>query len=549
MIVFVIYGKSLNYEFTELDDDGLTAKKSLYISDIKNFPKFFLTDCYHNRKITQYYRPVLSLSFAIETIMFGINTKIYHLTNIILFVLSLYLMYLFLCKFNSNEIVLKFLILLFCVHPMLVSSVVWLPARNDTLLAVFLFLFLITYVNYVKENKIKYFVLSIIFFVLALFTKETALITFPIMFLLVYCFNLKITKKQILNYLLVVIPILILYFYLRQIAVSPVNLNHYINHAHEYFFSIVYGLMLYIKYIFIVGDIPVTLHQLQFDILSFIINAIVLLSLICLCFFKFINKRTVIFSFVFFILFMLPAFAQENYIWFSHRLVIPLVSIIFVLAEIIDKVFLKYDLSKKYFIGVFVVLFVLFAFSSYSQAYKYKNHEIFRLNICNDAPTHLDTLENLSDVCIENNEYDKAKGLMLQILKSSNDIKYYIKLTRIEYLITKDLDVAESNFMQCLNATNSYYHKATILALLSEIYFFKNNLDKAIEYVKKSLELQPYDKQSLIHLAGYYALNKEFSKARPIYERLLKDEPKNEYYQYLIKTLDEDEKSQNKSRL
>ena len=74
-------------------------------------------------------------------------------------------------------------------------------------------------------------------------------------------------------------------------------------------------------------------------------------------------------------------------------------------------------------------------------------------------------------------------------------------------------------------------------------YYLKNDLNKAISYTKQALELQPYDKDNLIHLAGYYALNKEFSKARPIFESLLSSEPKNEYYQYLIKTLDEDEKN------
>ena len=111
LLVFTVYAKSINYEFTGLDDEGLTYKKSLYISDIKNFPKFFVTDCYHNKKITQYYRPVLALSFAIETILFGVNTKVYHITNIILFILALYLMYLFLYRLGQNKTILKFIIL------------------------------------------------------------------------------------------------------------------------------------------------------------------------------------------------------------------------------------------------------------------------------------------------------------------------------------------------------------------------------------------------------------------------------------------------------
>ncbi len=549
LVVFVVYGKSINYEFTKLDDDELTSKQSLYISDIKNFPKFFLTDCYHNKKVTQYYRPILSLSFAIETIIFGINTKVYHLTNIILFILTLYLMYLFLCKLNLNRKILKFVILIFCVHPIFISTVVWLPARNDTLLAVFLFLFLITYINYTKENKFKYFVLSSIFFILALFTKETTIILFPIILLLIYCFDLKITKKQILNYLLVFIPILMLYFYLRQVAVYPINLNHYIKHAYEYFFNIIYGLMLYIKYIFVVDDIPIMLCELKFDILSFIINMFYFALLIYLLFIKIINKKFILFSFMFFFLFMLPAFAQEFYTWLPHRLIIPLMSIVFIFTEITDKVIMEYNISKKYFVLLFILLFSVFSISSYFQSKKYKTYKIYWLNAYQDAPAHANTMYNMADIYIECNEYNKAKELLLKIIKNSKEVNYYLKLSNIEYLITKDLAVAESNYLECLKAAKSYYYRAEVLVQLGKINYLKNNLNKAIEYTKQALELQPYNKRYLVYLANYYALNKQFTEARPIYERLLENDPKNEYYHYLIETLSEDEKSQNKSRL
>ena len=69
-------------------------------------------------------------------------------------------------------------------------------------------------------------------------------------------------------------------------------------------------------------------------------------------------------------------------------------------------------------------------------------------------------------------------------------------------------------------------------------------MKKAIEYTREALELKPYDRQILLHLAGYYAMDKQFSQARSIYEKLLKCEPRNEYYQYLVKTLEEDEKLQ-----
>ena len=540
--VFIVYGKSINYDFTGIDDDALSSKKSLYISDIKNFPNFFLTDCYHNKKVTQYYRPILSLSFAIETILFGVNTKIYHLTNIILFILALYLMYLFLCKLCLNNVILKYIILLFSVHPIFVSSVVWLPARNDTLLSIFLFLFFIMFINYIKENKISYFLLSSIFFTIALFTKETTVIILIVLLLLIHCFDLKITKKQILNYLFVFVPILLAYFILRYFAVDSIHFKHYIKNFYEYLINIFYGTMLYIKYIFVVDDIPIMLNFLKFDVVAFVINAFSMFLLLYLYIFKIINRKIIIFNFLLFILFLLPSFAQEYYTWLSHRFMFPVVSIIFIFTEIINKLFLKYIFIKKYIFFLFLILIISFSFSSWLQADKYKNSKIFSLNAYENSPKNHIAMSSLADIYIENKEYDKAKELILETLQIRSSVEYYLKLTTIEYLINNDLDLAEQNYFQCLEYAGTYYYKASILARLSEIYYLKKDLNKAIEYAEKSLELQPYDKHTLLYLANYYALNKQFSKARPIYERLLKDDNNNEYYHYLIKTLDEDER-------
>ena len=74
VIVFSLYGKSINFDFTYHDDDGLILEKADFLSHITNIPKLFITSCYYSSKF-QYYRPILNLSFLIETTIFGLNTK------------------------------------------------------------------------------------------------------------------------------------------------------------------------------------------------------------------------------------------------------------------------------------------------------------------------------------------------------------------------------------------------------------------------------------------------------------------------------------------
>ena len=188
VIVFSLYGKSINFEFTNHDDASLIVNNINYLSQWKNIPSLFTTSAYLSKNY-YYYRPVLTLSFSIEAILFYNNTKIYHLTNIILFILALYLMYVFLSKLNTNKTVLKLLMILVCVHPILASSVVWIPARNDTLLAIFVFLSFICFIKYLEENSIKNLAFYILFFTISLFTKESAIFVTVLYILFMYTFD------------------------------------------------------------------------------------------------------------------------------------------------------------------------------------------------------------------------------------------------------------------------------------------------------------------------------------------------------------------------
>ncbi|MBQ3834195.1 MAG: glycosyltransferase family 39 protein, partial [Elusimicrobia bacterium] len=175
VICFAVYGKAMNFGITRLDDDKLTVNNINYISDYKNIPKFFKTDCYHASGHL-YYRPILSLSFSLESMFFGYNTKVYHTTNILLFILSLFLIFVFLSKFNFNKNILKFLIVLCAVHPILASVPAWLPARNDSLLTIFLISSFIFFIKYLSSKKYSHLFLYLFFYALSVFTKETALI-------------------------------------------------------------------------------------------------------------------------------------------------------------------------------------------------------------------------------------------------------------------------------------------------------------------------------------------------------------------------------------
>ena len=92
VVAFSLYQKTINYELLQLDDHKFISNSISYISNIKNIPKLFLQDVYY-KSTSNYYRPILSLSFFLETIIFGYHTQVYHITNILLFLFNIFILF------------------------------------------------------------------------------------------------------------------------------------------------------------------------------------------------------------------------------------------------------------------------------------------------------------------------------------------------------------------------------------------------------------------------------------------------------------------------
>ena len=301
LIVFIVYGKSINFGCTNLDDKELIYKNIDFISDLKNIPQIFLKDCYFD-KDTQYYRPILNISFSVEAFLFKGDLKFYHITNIFLYIFTLFVIFIFLSKLKFNKTILKFLVLCFAVHPVLASIPVWIPARNDTLLTIFFLSSIICFINYLETDKIKYLILHFLFFFLSLFVKETTILLIFIYPLLIYCFNFKISKKQILNNFIFIIPLLIFYFILRNYSVQPIRISIYINNIFYYIKNILFGIILYIEKLFYPTNMPILIYNIIPTLQAIIINFFILISLIYVYCKKIIDKKSFIFAILFFLI-------------------------------------------------------------------------------------------------------------------------------------------------------------------------------------------------------------------------------------------------------
>ncbi|MDD5021574.1 MAG: tetratricopeptide repeat protein [Endomicrobiaceae bacterium] len=530
-IVFAVYGKTINYEFTNHDDSVLITRNINFITELKNIPKLFITSCYYSGDFP-YYRPTLTLSFAIESIIFGNNTKVYHLSNIILFILSIYLMYIFLTQLRQNSTILKFICLLIAVHPMFSSTVAWIPARNDTLLIIFICLSFINLINYLNYRKNTNILLFFLFYSLSLFTKETALILIPMYVFFIYIFKIKITKKQIIKLIMVLFPITICYFCLRNIAVSNSNID--ILGWQQYGSTILIGTMTYVSKFLIPDHISIIMYDLNIGQKTLILSIILFVFLFVSLKKKLISPRTILFGFVWLVIWLFPTFLLSDYVLVFHRFLISSIGITLIFCEFTNNVIIKYTVSKKYFIVVFVILFGTYSYAAYIQADKYKDSDTYWINAYYDAPNYHATCYFISRIYLKNNDYKKAKEFIYKAIQYSNNSPLYSSDLALIYAYEGNYNNAEKEYLKSIEAN---INVASSCRNLSGIYLYQNDVQNAYLYAKKAFNLEPYNIDFSIYMAKIYKLSNEYKSAIDIYLNLLKHDKKNAQYYYTIGTL------------
>ena len=171
-LIVLIYGQTLLFGYSLSD---------LYVIDpvVENFKSG--KNLWHLATVTYNlndYRPIVLLSYGIEYLLFGqIYPGIAHLINIILYFLVCALAYLFLKKTLKQHRFPFLIVILFVLHPIHVEVVASLKNRDVLLSALFVFLSLLSYIKFINDIQLKrigFLVLSLLLFLLAIFSKLDA---------------------------------------------------------------------------------------------------------------------------------------------------------------------------------------------------------------------------------------------------------------------------------------------------------------------------------------------------------------------------------------
>lgn len=169
-VTFCAFSYTLHNGLTNWDDGAhLWGNPMVRSLSLENIVRIFTTDTARN------YIPLTILSFAIEYHWVGLNPLVYHLTNLVLHMTVVGLLFLLALRMGLSVIGAGLAALLFGIHPLHVESVAWVTERKDVLYAFFYMLALISWWSYITAGRRMSYVYSILFGALSVLAKPMAL--------------------------------------------------------------------------------------------------------------------------------------------------------------------------------------------------------------------------------------------------------------------------------------------------------------------------------------------------------------------------------------
>ncbi len=118
-----------------------------------------------------YYRPLTTLSFALDQRLYEGNASGFHLTNVLLHLLVVVLLYRLSCRYGARPGIALLGVALWAVQPRLTEDVAWISGRTDVLATLFVLAALLARFRPGLSGR----VLSGVCLLLGLFCKEVAL--------------------------------------------------------------------------------------------------------------------------------------------------------------------------------------------------------------------------------------------------------------------------------------------------------------------------------------------------------------------------------------
>jgi protein O-mannosyl-transferase len=488
IIAFLLFGQTISFSYTYLDDQTLVLGKMQNLKSASYLTSAFTGDVFNSPPGHGfYYRPILTISFMADAMIGQGKFGLFHFFNILYHILATFLLFQFFTKMVNDRMKSFLFAILFLVHPLITQAVAWVPGRNDTLLAIFVLASFLSWLKFLKSGSSRDMVLHLLFYLLALFTKENA-IALP--FLIAF-YSSVLMRTPLKKYFISGIAWVLITF------LWAVMRNHALGGAGEMPFSaqalsVLANLPAVLPFLgkalfpFGLSVYPV-LADMTFPAIMGIVGTGVLLVLVLVS--KPKRWFYYFFGLTWFLAFLVPSFVTFNSMvpkFSEHRSYLSLAGIL--LFIMVCNPVNKTNFAKLIPLLSMVCLILLFSVLTFLHSRDFKDQFAFWQNAVDTSPSHAFNYNNLGAMYFLDGNLEKAEPLFRKALAVNPYEPMANSNTGLVCMQTGRPAEAEKYYLEEIRINPSYDHAYYNLGLL---YFNNSRQEEGIQLWEKTLTVNP----------------------------------------------------------
>lgn len=539
LISLLVYKQTFFSEFLSSWDDPLYVTRN---PDVTGFTFANLKNAFSLFYVGNY-APLHIISYMLDYEVAGLSPAWFHLSNVLYHILNGLLFYLLVTRLSGSTVWAFAAAAIFLLHPLQVESVAWISQRKNVLA---MFFFLLSYLNYTSyrrqdaEHGHKFYVLSLLFFSLAVLSKSVAIILPAVLILN----DVTLDKpRKVYDVLKDKIPYIVLS--VMAIAMALVSQSkelgggisdYYGNSKLTAFFAMLAVMTRYLYNLFIPLDlsclyyIPVTT---AFDA-EIAVYILIVLLLLFLGYYLLRSHRVLFFGYSVFFVALLPVSGiiplvtvmNDRYMYF------PLLGAAWLVGGVVSHHYTKHRSLSLVILSGVVITLALFA---WQRTFAWKNS----VTLWSAAVQHLSAGKAPSFMIADahtqaGNKLEALKYYEMSFSRKEVYPNSYWKLRTHNNAATLYMDLGlPGKAFPILISINSKYPRYIPGFINTGIYYYRmKNYHEAIAAFERILTLSPNHYEALFNIGNIYLETGRLIEARNVYQKMEADNGNNPMLHY-----------------
>ncbi len=491
---FVIFGNGIKGDFVY--DDTWVIGRNPTVSDFGQVAHQFARPYHYHQPESGLYRPLTIASYSFN-FLFGKSPAGFHVFNILLHALNSFLVFVLLYELFKSKKLAWTASLLFLVLPIHVEAVTFISGRSDLLafaLSVFCLLF------YSKKR----YLASAVFFMFALFAKESAIALIPVIAVWMLWFE-KLPVLSSLKRSLYYVPFGVVYLIFRAIALGEYFLANDATSIYnpikfagffEKIFTSFHVFSLYLWKTFIpinlsadysFNQIPLVQNPLD---LGFLVGAIAILWLVYLIY----KKRSSDSVLAIGALLFLGGYSIVSNLFFSigtimaeRTFYLPSLGLVILVSWLLLRM-KEFSRFSRIADVVFVVILVVYSVVAFNRNLAWRDAETLFLDMTQSSSKSAHAKTTLGITYLKLGKWEQGRRVLTEAQEIARDHVPLLDAMGILAEHDQRFDDAEKLYLRALELRPHY---ATALSNLGRLYFMRGEYKKTADFFKSEMMYDP----------------------------------------------------------